>query len=95
MAPDDELGRVREAIDEVDARILAALRERAALLLRVVAAKRAAGLPLFDPVREAAIVGRVDPGPVRDVYRALVERFRQAAVSGAFDGGGREDPEQR
>jgi chorismate mutase/prephenate dehydratase len=57
--PRDELRDCRNAIEVVDSRIVALLAQRVALALRAAAAKRAAGLSLVDPAREAEVIDRV------------------------------------
>jgi chorismate mutase len=57
--PQEELMDCRNAIEVVDRRIVALLAQRMALALRAASAKRAAGLPLVDPAREAEVIDRV------------------------------------
>lgn len=58
VAARTELERLRDEIEEVDQRLLAALAERVALAQRVGELKRRAGLPLLDASREAAVIRR-------------------------------------
>jgi chorismate mutase len=51
-----ELLAIREAIGDVDRRLVALLAERMQLAKEVAVAKRAAGVPMVDPAREAQVV---------------------------------------
>ena len=53
-----ELGEIRAEIERIDRALLGLIAERVELARRVGAAKRAAGLPILDPAREAAVVRR-------------------------------------
>lgn len=74
-----KLRTLRGRIDEVDRRILLALHERARLAAEVGRAKRAAGISLYHPAREAEVLRRLlaVPGPfpaepLRAVYREVM-----------------------
>jgi chorismate mutase/prephenate dehydratase len=79
-----ELARLRERIDAIDAAILAKLNERAEAVLEVGRLKGSAGLAVYEPAREQAIVGRLvatNPGPfpdrgIRPVFREIVSATR-------------------
>jgi chorismate mutase len=47
---------VREEIERIDRALVGLIAERVRLARRVGEAKRAAGLPVLDPAREAAVV---------------------------------------
>jgi chorismate mutase/prephenate dehydratase len=88
--PRDELRDCRNAIEVVDSRIVALLGERVALALRAAAAKRAAGLSLVDPVREAEVIERVvaegrrhhlPSGAVEQVFERIIDMSRRAQES--------------
>jgi chorismate mutase len=63
-AADDEsdplaaLAQCRSEIEELDRRLVALLAERVALGRRTATLKRAAGLPILDPQREAEVIRR-------------------------------------
>lgn len=60
VGPDaaDELAAVRGQIEELDRAIIHLIAARVALARRVGPAKRALGMPILDPPREAAVVRR-------------------------------------
>ena len=53
-----ELARFRGRIEEIDRRVIALLAERVALGRETAVFKRAAGLPILDPQREAEVIRR-------------------------------------
>jgi len=53
-----ELAGCRKSIEELDLRIIALLAERVALGQQTAGLKRAAGLPILDPQREAEVIRR-------------------------------------
>jgi chorismate mutase len=63
-APDDAsdplaaLALCRSEIEELDRRLVALLAERVALGRKTAVLKRAAGLPILDPQREAEVIRR-------------------------------------
>ncbi len=93
---DAELAKARQQIDSIDARIVDLLQERARVVEHVGEIKRKAGLPVYVPDREAAVVRRAgeraahSKGPlpsavIERIYKALVTQMREweAEVSGA------------
>jgi chorismate mutase len=52
------LAQCRSEIEDVDRRLIALLAERVALGRRTALLKRAAGLPILDPQREAEVIRR-------------------------------------
>lgn len=75
----DDLAALRARIEQVDASLVALIAERQQLARRVGTHKRACGLPVIDPAREAAVITRAgmlarDAGLPEDHMRAL---FRQ------------------
>ena len=89
--PRDELRDCRNAIEVVDQRIVTLLAQRVALGLRAAEAKRAAGLPLVDPAREAdvlriVLVAARDNGlpaePVERIFERIIELSRRAQENG-------------
>ncbi len=57
-APHLRLASHREALDQIDARLVELLAMRAELALSIGAAKREAGLPIHAPEREAVVIER-------------------------------------
>jgi len=75
-----ELARCREEIEHIDNSIISLLAERLSLGKRTGELKRAAGLPILDPTREAAVIRRVTasarPNGAADLDRGLGRRSR-------------------
>jgi chorismate mutase len=79
------LAELRKAIDAIDSEILRLLGERAGLVVRLGAIKRASGLPIHDPERERAILDRLsrgapeplDAGTVRRVFERIIDESRR------------------
>ncbi|CAN5535850.1 hypothetical protein BH09GEM1_BH09GEM1_01240 [soil metagenome] len=53
-----ELAQCRSEIEDLDRRLVALLAERVALGKRTATLKKAAGLPILDPQREAEVIRR-------------------------------------
>lgn len=78
------LEELRAAIDGVDDRILALLRERAALVMQVGALKSKTGEPYYAPEREELLLRRLvatnssalPPASVRAIYREILSAMR-------------------
>lgn len=86
------LPALREAIDAIDDRLVALLAERVRLARDVARIKRADGLPIVDPEREAAVVDRaaararqqgLDEGEVRALYWRLLALSRREQLGTA------------
>ena len=77
MADDDELARLRAAMDEVNGRLVAALHDRARLCRAIGRWKRRRGVPTLDAEREAAMVAAV-------VHRPEVGGFSAEALRRIF-----------
>lgn len=82
-----ELLRLRDRIEAVDRQLIGLIAERVQLALAVGTAKEAAGLPILDPPREAAVVRRagalareagLDDEEVRRVFWQVVGLSRRA-----------------
>lgn len=93
-ATDDRptLPHLRGEIEEVDAALADLMARRVRLARETGRAKRAAGLPLLDPEREAAVVSRgvamarergLDPEAVRAIFWRVVGMCREAQGDGA------------
>jgi len=81
-----ELTELREAIEQVDDALITLLAERQSLVKRVGATKRAAGIAVVDPAREAGVVRRaaerarnvgLPPDAVRELFRRLIALSRE------------------
>jgi chorismate mutase len=74
-----DLDALREEIDRLDERLVELLSARAACALEIGRVKKAAGLPVYQPAREAEVLGhvqRVNRGPLDDgALRRLFERI--------------------
>jgi chorismate mutase / prephenate dehydratase len=78
--PDDDLAALRVAIDAIDDRLLELLNDRGRLAARVAETKQLVGRPFYVPLRERAIVDRLqahNPGPfpssaIRPVFQEII-----------------------
>jgi len=82
----EELAKCRVEIERIDHEIISLLAERLVLGKRTGELKRAVGLPILDPTREAAVIRRVTtaareaglpPEPVREVFWQIVGMSRR------------------
>jgi len=88
---EDEVAALRARFDEVDARLVALLVERARLAIEIGAVKRAAGRTLVDPAREAVVLERVaalarsplTPDAARRIYQAVLAESRRLVAGPA------------
>lgn len=75
----------RRRIDQIDTQLMALLNSRSACALEIGRLKRAAGLPIYSPEREAQILERVmrenpgplDPGAIRRVFERIIDEGRR------------------
>ena len=85
MKKSDSLQRLRAEIDRLDGELLRLLNQRAQLGADVCRLKRAAGLPICDPEREAEVIGRArqaNRGPldiraIENIFRQIIEETRK------------------
>jgi chorismate mutase len=82
-----ELARCRDEIERIDRQLIKLLAKRLTLGKRTGELKRAAGLPILDPTREAAVIRRaatvaretgLPEEPVREVFWQIVGMSRRA-----------------
>jgi chorismate mutase len=82
-----ELARCRDEIERIDNEIITLLARRLTLGRRTGDLKRAAGMPILDPTREAAVIRRVTerardaglpPEAAREVFWQIVGMSRRA-----------------
>ena len=86
----DDLGALRTEIDACDAELVKLLSRRARAVARIGRLKHAAGLPVYDPRREAEIfanLGRLNAGPLEDgalrrIYERLLDESRRLERTG-------------
>jgi chorismate mutase len=93
MTPDEStpaLDALRRQLAEVDARLVHLLAERLDLARRIGEAKRAAGLPLVHPDREAAVLDRasalarvhsLDETAMRELFARVIAMSRSVQAS--------------
>ena len=82
MTPIDDL---RRRIDEIDAQLVALLNARAACALAIGQEKKAAGLEIYQPEREAEVLGHVqainqgplDNGAVKRLFERVIDEARR------------------
>src|SRR4051794_25775472 len=74
-----ELGRYREAIDQIDLELLTLLNQRTQIVEQIGAVKNACSLPVYEPKREDAVYRNVlehNKGPLpSDAVRRIFERI--------------------
>lgn len=70
----DELNEARREIDEIDAQLAALFQRRMRAVERVAAYKKAAGIPILDAGREAAVIekntARIEDGALKNYYES-------------------------
>ncbi len=79
-----DLAQIRARINDIDKKLVKILNERASLVVEVGKYKRAAGLPVYAPHREAEVLDRAiqsNTGPLPD--RSLEAIYREL-MSGSF-----------
>lgn len=79
-----ELDALRARINDLDRRLVDLLNERASLVVDVGRVKRASGVPIYAPHREAEVLGRVlglNAGPLS---AATIESVYREIMSGSF-----------
>ena len=85
----EELGRIRDRIEQLDQQLIGVLAQRIELARRVGELKRRASLPTLDPPREAAVVRRagalareagVDDEDIRYVFWQIIGMSRRAQL---------------
>lgn len=80
MPGDDELDRLRAAMDVCNRRLAAVLHERARLVRQIGACKQRRGLPAVDEGREAAMLASAGDHLPADGYPPALLRAILAAV---------------
>lgn len=80
----ERIEELRERVDGVDRELVRILNERARIVQELSIYKLEAGVPLFDPKREEAILRKVadlNKGPIydssmRDIFELVMHRIR-------------------
>lgn len=80
-----ELKRQRESIDEIDARLVELLNQRARVAVEMAAIKRVRNMPVVDAEREAHILTRVreqsegplDAETLSAIFRLIIDESRR------------------
>lgn len=89
----DGIEHWRRRIDQIDSQLVGLLNSRSACAVEIGRLKRAAGLPVYSPEREAQVLERVtrespgplDPQAVRRVFERIIDegrRLERLAVEG-------------
>jgi chorismate mutase len=81
----DGIAPWRDRIDELDARLIGILNERARCAIEIGKIKRDRGLPIYDPEREEGIVrmmiemnaGPLDATGIRRVFERIIDESRR------------------
>lgn len=90
---EENLQRLRTQLDEVDERLIRALNERMRLSGEIAALKEAEGKAVYDPDREAALLGglsaRENGAALRPIYTAILRESRRLQREYFLAGGNR------
>ncbi len=86
----DSVEGLREKIDEIDAKLVALLNQRAECALRIADVKRRLGLPTYLPDREAEVLesvegangGPLDRAAIRRLFRRIIDECRSLERTG-------------
>ncbi len=86
----DDIAAWRARIDDIDARLVGLLNERAACALEIGRLKRRDGLDVYNPEREDAIIrgvqdanaGPLDDEAVRRLFLHIIEETRNREAAG-------------
>jgi chorismate mutase-like protein len=81
---EDELRRLREQINQVDSDLIRSINERAKLAMEVGKLKRAAGLPIYTPHREAEVLRRIATLNTGPISNKSLEAIYREIMSGSF-----------
>jgi chorismate mutase/prephenate dehydratase len=82
--PSNLLESLRQRIDDIDRQLVGLINQRAELVVEVGNHKRAAGVPIYAPHREAAVlekIQRLNTGPISN---ATLEAVYRELMSGSF-----------
>jgi chorismate mutase len=102
-AESPEIEAWRRRIDQIDTQLMGLLNSRSACAVEIGRIKRALGLPVYSPEREARILERVmreNPGPldptaVKRVFERIIDESRRLErLAGEDAGAGAETKEK-
>jgi len=83
--PEEALTPLRQRIDELDARIVALLNERADVVVKIGQIKRETGVtPIYAPDREQVVLDRIRQANKGPLPHACVEAIWRELMSGSF-----------
>lgn len=85
-ATDDERGRLRREIDELDGQIVQLVNARLSCALKIGLLKKEAGQPVYDPQREKQVISHVmevNSGPLNNeaaarIFERIIDETRHA-----------------
>lgn len=89
-APESSLAGLRDQIDAIDRRMVGLLKDRQAVVEKVVTLKKAAHLPVYHPAREENLISELraqadanglDPDFVEELYRRIIRQSRVAQTA--------------
>jgi chorismate mutase len=85
VTTEPELETLRRQIDDLDTQILGLVAQRVGVVLQIAEHKRARGLPVYDPDREARLIQRLcelrppnlDAETVTRIFERLIDESRR------------------
>jgi len=83
-AANARLEEFRQKIDAIDRRLIDAINERAELVVDVGKLKRDAGIPIYAPHREAAVLEKVQGLNKGPIHNRTIEAVYRELMSGSF-----------
>ncbi len=91
---EQELSRLRDAIDRVDEVIVRLLNQRAKYAIEIGEIKAVLGLPVYVPEREKHVLlhvertsdGPLDPGTMRRLFERIIDESRRVERQGTTRG---------
>lgn len=97
-AAERAIDRLRENIDQVDTVLVKLLNQRARWALEIGEVKKTVGIPVYQPDREAKVLGRVlernrgplPPDAVRRLFERIIDENRRLERIGSERGTGSE-----
>lgn len=91
---EQELSRIRDAIDRVDEVIVRLLNQRAKYAIEIGEVKPILGMPIYAPEREKQVLqhvertseGPLDPDAVRRLFERIIDESRRVERQAALRG---------
>ncbi len=98
----DGIDELRKRIDAIDQQLVDLLNERAGCALAIGRVKQAAGVPVYQPAREAEVLAHVkaaNRGPLSDeallrLFERVIDEARYLERHAAPDAAGGQDPKR-